>query len=86
MDNVSPPLFGGTYDIKDKGAPYQLFSGGLERGLLLNGEHCRDGADGCAVANPPLAGTDAPAGYQNYYMRGARAPSRPFSATPTSPA
>jgi hypothetical protein len=67
--NISPPLFSGSYDNEKVGAPYQLFSGDLARGLLLNGEHCRGDATGCAVPNPPLSGTDAPTGYQNYYLR-----------------
>jgi hypothetical protein len=67
--NVTSPVFSGTYDAKDQGAPYQLFSADLTRGLLLNGDHCRGEGTDCAVANPPLAGTDAPAGYQNYYLR-----------------
>jgi hypothetical protein len=69
-ENVSPaPLFSGTYDTEDGGVPYQLFSGDLTRALLLNGDRCRGGGSGCAVANPPLAGTDAPEGYQDYYLR-----------------
>ncbi len=67
--NISAPLFSGTYDSDQGGSPYQLFSGDLARALLLNGEHCRGERFDCAVANPPLAGTDAPAGYQNYYLR-----------------
>jgi len=67
--NLTQPIFSGTYDAEDQGVPYQLFSPDLARALLLNGDHCRGGGEGCAVANPPLAGTDAPAGYQNYYLR-----------------
>ena len=67
--NVTVPLFSGSYGTQDQGVPYQLFSPDLARALLLNGDHCRGEATGCAVANPPLAGTDAPAGYQNYYLR-----------------
>lgn len=66
--NITPPIFSGSYDIVDQGAPFQLFSPDLARGLILNGDHCRGGAEGCAVANPPLPGTDAPEGYQNYYL------------------
>jgi WD40-like Beta Propeller Repeat len=67
--NITAPIFSGSYDSVDQGAPYQLFSTDLSRGLLLNGDHCR-GEDGdCAVANPPLAGSGAPPGYQNYYLR-----------------
>ncbi len=68
--NIStPPIFSGSYDTVDGGVPYQLFSPDLSSALLLNGDHCRGGASGCAVANPPLAGTDAPEGYQDYYLR-----------------
>jgi hypothetical protein len=49
--------------------PYRLFSTDLSRGLLLNGDRCRTQAGECPVANPPLPGTDAPAGYQDYYLR-----------------
>lgn len=68
-ENVTAPVFSGTYGTTDGGVPYQLFSADLARALLLNGEHCRGEGTGCAVANPPLAGTEAPAGYQNYYLR-----------------
>jgi WD40-like Beta Propeller Repeat len=68
-NNVSPPLFSGSYDNQSSGAPYQLFSGDLTTALLLNGEHCRGEGSDCAVDNPPLAGTDAPTGYQDYYLR-----------------
>jgi hypothetical protein len=67
--NITVPILSGTYELFDEGAPYQLFSPDLSRALLLNGDHCRGEATGCAVANPPLPGTDAPTGYQNYYLR-----------------
>src|SRR6188474_3298271 len=67
--NITAPIFAGTYDAAEEGVPYQLFSPDLARGLLLNGDRCRGEEDGCAVANPPLAGTEAPVGYQNYYLR-----------------
>jgi hypothetical protein len=67
--NITAPLFSGSYDTDEGGVPYRLFSSDLARALLLNGRHCRGEAVGCAVANPPLAGTEAPAGYQNYYLR-----------------
>jgi hypothetical protein len=67
--NITAPLYSGSYDTETEGVPYQLFSGDLARGLLLNGRHCRGEATDCAVPNPPLAGTDAPAGFQNYYLR-----------------
>lgn len=68
--DITTPLFSGSYDTHKGGAPYRLFSGDLARGLLLNGKSCRgEATSGCPVANPPLPGTDAPAGYQDYYLR-----------------
>jgi hypothetical protein len=67
--NVTPPLLSGSYGTEEEGVPYQLFSPDLARGLMLNGRPCRGEATGCPVANPPLAGTDAPVGYQNFYLR-----------------
>jgi hypothetical protein len=67
--NITAPLYAGSYGGGNEGVPYQLFSGDLARALLLNGRHCRGEGIDCGVPNPPLAGTDAPAGYQNYYLR-----------------
>jgi hypothetical protein len=68
--NITAPLFAGSYDSATEGTPYRLFAGDLARGLLLSGKRCRgEEASGCPVANPPLPGTDAPAGYRNYYLR-----------------
>jgi hypothetical protein len=67
--NITAPLYSGSYNTETEGVPYQLFSADLARGLLLNGRHCRGEGSDCAVPNPPLAGTDAPPGYQNYYLR-----------------
>lgn len=68
-ENISAPIFSGSYGTTDQGVPYRLFSTDLKRALLLNGDHCRGEAIGCPVANPPLPGTDAPTGYQDYYLR-----------------
>jgi hypothetical protein len=68
-ENITQPLFSGSYDAGEGGGPYRIFSADLARAILLNGDHCRGEGSGCAVANPPLAGTEAPAGYQNYYLR-----------------
>ena len=40
-ENITAPIFSGTYDATDQGVPYQLFSADLSRALLLNGDHCR---------------------------------------------
>jgi hypothetical protein len=67
--NVNVPSLSGSYGANPDGVPYQVFSPDLGRGLLLNGRPCRAEEGLCPVVNPPLAGTDAPTGYQNYYLR-----------------
>lgn len=66
--NISTPLFSGSYDLTDQGVPWRLFSENLSRALLLNGDRCRGEAGECPVVNPPLPGTDAPPGFQDYYL------------------
>jgi hypothetical protein len=67
--NITPPAVSGSYGNEPNGVPYQLFSTDLARGLMLNGVHCRGEGAGCPVANPPLEGSGAPSGYQDYYLR-----------------
>jgi hypothetical protein len=67
--NITVPLFSGSYGTEHEGIPYRVFSGDLARGLLLNGRRCRSAPEGCAVANPPLPGSGAPTGYEDYYLR-----------------
>jgi hypothetical protein len=67
--NLTAPLYSGSYGTADEGVPYRLFSADLTRALMLNGRRCRGEDSDCAVPNPPLAGTDAPEGYQNLYLR-----------------
>jgi hypothetical protein len=67
--DISTPLESGSYGNEPNGVPYQLFSGDLARAIMLNGIHCRGEGTDCPVANPPLPGTEAPDGYQNYYLR-----------------
>jgi hypothetical protein len=67
--NITTPILAGSYGDHPDGVPYQLFSPDLARGLLQNGAHCRAENEGCAVSNPPLVGTEAPAGYEDYYLR-----------------
>jgi hypothetical protein len=68
--NITTSLLSGSYGSNPNGVPYQLFSGDLGFGLLSNGERCRGEAGGeCPVANPPLPGSGAPAGYRDYYRR-----------------
>jgi hypothetical protein len=68
-ENITTPLLSGSYGDHPDGVPYQLFSGDLSRGLLLNGQRCRGSGGECPVANPPLPGSGAPPGYMNYYLR-----------------
>jgi hypothetical protein len=69
-ENITQPMLSGSYGTGQVGVPYQLFSEDLARSLMLNGRHCRTGGEeACPVANPPLAGSGAAAGYQNYYLR-----------------
>jgi hypothetical protein len=68
-ENITAPLFAGSYGLGNEGVPYRLFSEDLSRGIMLNGRHCRGEGSDCPVSNQPLAGTDAPEGYQNYYLR-----------------
>jgi hypothetical protein len=80
--NVSPSLLSGSYGDDPDGAPFRLFSVDLSRALLSNGERCRGNAGGsCPVANPPLPGTGAPAGFRDYYLRNGSSFSSLLSST-----
>jgi hypothetical protein len=68
-ENVTTPLLAGSYGENPDGVPYQLFSQDLSRGLLSNGQRCRGPFGECPVANPPLPGSGAVAGYRGYYLR-----------------
>jgi hypothetical protein len=57
VENVTAPLFSGAHGEEPDGVPFRIFSSDLARGLLLG------------PAYPPLPGTGAPAGYENYYLR-----------------
>lgn len=68
-ENITAPVVSGSYGANSYGVPYELFSGDLAYGLMLNGRPCRGEGSGCPVANPPIPGSGAPSGYQNYYLR-----------------
>lgn len=70
-DNITLPMLSGTYpEAPTSGVPYQLFSSDLAGGLVSNGRRCRTSVSSqCPVENAPLAGSGAPAGYRNYYLR-----------------
>ncbi len=44
-DNITTPLLSGSYGDEPDGAPYQLFSVDLTRGLLRNGRRCAAGEE-----------------------------------------
>lgn len=67
--NITTPTVSGAYGNDPDGVPYQLFSPDLAAGVMLNGVHCRGEGTGCPVASPVLAGSGAPPGYQDYYLR-----------------
>ncbi len=67
--NITPPTVSGSYGNEPNGVPYQLFSPDLSRGLMLNGIHCRGEGTHCPIANPPLPGSGAPEGFQDFYLR-----------------
>jgi len=66
-ENITLPQVAGGYG--NDGVPYQLFSADLGSGLAINGDHCRTFGTDCPVPNPPLAGSGAPPGFLNYYLR-----------------
>ncbi len=70
-ENVTLPGLSGSYPERPtSGVPYQIFSSDLGTALLSNGRRCRNSASNhCPVENPPLAGSGAPAGFRNYYLR-----------------
>jgi hypothetical protein len=67
--NITTPTVSGSYGNEPNGVPYQLFSPDLASALMLNGVRCPGGGSGCPVMNPPLPGSGAPDGYQDYYLR-----------------
>jgi hypothetical protein len=68
-EDATIPLLSGSYGDQPTTTPYQLFSSDLSQGIVLNGKRCRGEEGQCPVANPPLPGSGAPAGYMNYYRR-----------------
>jgi hypothetical protein len=60
--NITTPMVSYTYARAGEGTPYEAFSSDLARRLLINGQET------WPVENPPLPGTGAPPGYQNFYL------------------
>jgi hypothetical protein len=60
--NISPPMQSGGYLLT---TPFKAFSSDLSRGLLRNG-----GSNApLPIIDPSLPGSNAPAGYDNFYVR-----------------
>jgi hypothetical protein len=70
-EDLTIPLFAGSYGDEPDSTPYQLFAEDLSEGIVLGGRRCRGEEGQCLVANPPLPGSGAPAGYVDYYRRNA---------------
>jgi hypothetical protein len=70
-ENITLPMLAGSYpEGPTSGVPYELFSSDLSGALVSNGRRCRTSAETqCPVANTPMPGSGAPAGYRNYYVR-----------------
>jgi hypothetical protein len=68
-DNVTAPGRSEAEPTPGAGVPYRLFSGDLSRALLYSGGHCSALGVGCANPSPPLAGSGAIPGYEDYYLR-----------------
>jgi hypothetical protein len=75
--NITPPVISDSYGLVGVGGPYRAFSADLSSGLLLNG-------DSLPIGNQPLPSTNAPAGYQNYYVQELGTQTGGFQAVLTS--
>jgi hypothetical protein len=67
--NLTPPQRSGAEPAPGAGVPYRLFSADLSKALVRSGGDCLSPGVGCADPSPPLAGSGAPSGYQDYYLR-----------------
>lgn len=70
-ENLTVPQVSAGYGEAAGTNPFKLFATDLDAAIVSNGQRCRGLAGNCPVANPPLAGSGAPAGYRNYYRRNA---------------
>jgi hypothetical protein len=68
VQNVSPPIDSAAFGDEPNGAPYRLFAEGLGSSVLFGGDPCR-GVTGCPEPSAPLAGSGAPLGYPELYLR-----------------
>ena len=67
--NISAPQRSGAEPATGAGVPYRVFSEDLSSALIFSGGSCLAPGEGCANPSPPLADSEAPAQYQNYYLR-----------------
>ncbi len=66
--NLSPPIDSAAYGDEPNGAPFRLFAEGLGASVFYGGDPCR-GVAGCPNPAAPLAGSGAPIGYPELYLR-----------------
>ena len=67
--NITAPQSSEAEPRGGSGVPYRALSFDLDEGLVYGGGSCRAPGEGCADPSPPLPGSGAPAGYQDYYLR-----------------
>jgi hypothetical protein len=84
--NATAPQRSGAEPAPGGGVPYRLFSADLSQALLFSGGDCLAPGVGCANPSPPLAGSGALSGYQNYYLRNAGGGYQALITTADAPA
>jgi hypothetical protein len=67
--NVTSPQSSEAEPRTGAGVPYRAFSANLGEALMYGGGDCLAPQRGCADPSPPLPGSGAPPGYQDYYLR-----------------
>jgi hypothetical protein len=69
VPNITAPQRSGAEPEVAAGVPFRIFSPDLSAALLYSGGQCLAPSVGCANPSPPLSGSGAPPGYQDYYLR-----------------
>jgi hypothetical protein len=67
--NITSPQRSGAEPEAGAGVPYRIFSPDLSSALFYSGGKCLSPGVGCANPSPPLSGSGALPGYQDYYLR-----------------
>ncbi len=69
VNNVTAPQSSGAEPSPGSGVPFRLFSPDLSSAIVFSGGDCLTPGSGCANPSPPVGGSGAPAGYQDFYLR-----------------